>query len=79
MDQYLSLALTWAKSNPWTTFAVLYLLVNLSKRIPAPANPYLYVLWHAWESLMLLAGDSWGIKPQALPLPAKPDDRYGSW
>jgi hypothetical protein len=77
MDELVNAVMTHMVSlvpgSEWILYAGLYVLVNLSKRIPPPTDKYLYALWYGWESLMVFAWDSWGMKLQSRPLPARND------
>ena len=51
----------WFLDNQNLVFAfVLYVLLNVAKRLPPPKHPAAYWAWHFAECLMFLGWDKWG-------------------
>lgn len=73
MDTYLLIAWAWLQANPITSFVVVYFLLNLMPRLPAPKNPALFVLWDLFEKLMFLTRDS--LPGSFKPLLENPKDK----
>ena len=47
-------------SHPLLLGAIIYVLLNLAKRIPPPANQPWLTLWQVFEATMLLSWDRYG-------------------
>lgn len=55
--------LAWVQAHPMLVAIVLYVAVNLAKRLPEPdetKHPFLHVCWELFERLMFTAYDRWG-------------------